>query len=97
MALQAIWGGDHSGDQQHPRQSAPKKVPEAGQHGEGHEHPEHQYFAWLSQDSARLVLNDRNQVIMVQLMDADGQVVQEIAPDQLNLLGYHGVLVDLNT
>ena|ERR1051326_265449 len=100
MAVQAIWGNEHSRDRQYPRQPAPQKVLDADKRGDEsrHEnHEQHQQPGTLPPGSTRLLLDDMNHVVMIQVVDSQGQVVKEIPSEDLAILNYHGVLVDLTT
>ena len=51
----------------------------------------------LNPASTRLLLDDMKHVVMVQVVDSRGRVVQEIRPEDLAAVNYHGVLVDLTS
>lgn len=97
MPIQAILGGDHAGDRQYPRQPRPQKVVAHEREDEEHDLGGRPTSAAFVHGSIRLVVDDMKHVVLVQVIDTEGQVLAEIPPDQLDSLNYHGVLVDVNT
>ncbi|MBI4213237.1 MAG: hypothetical protein HY534_02930 [Chloroflexi bacterium] len=98
MAVQPVWGGEHSQDRKYPRKGNEKRLEAlpGGLSGHDAKHPRHNH-AFVA-GAAKLIVDDHNQIVLVQVVDPDtNRVVQAIPVEELVEHDYHGILVDLET
>lgn len=98
MPVQTVSEGKHPHERQQPREQRERRA-------EGHQppaveelEPQQHIHRLLFRAQAKLVVDEHDELVMVQLLDPiSDQVVEELRADDLEASGYHGILVDVET